>query len=462
LRAFADDALVGRLTPGVDVRRRMVRSGLRLAALAALVLALSGPKWGFHWEEVHREGIDLIVAIDTSRSMLATDVKPNRLERAKLAVLDMVKLLEGDRVGLVAFAGSAFLECPLTLDYAAFERSLRALQIGIIPHGGTALGAAIEVGIDAFEARQGKYEALILITDGEDHVGKVGEAAQRAAERGIKVYSVGIGTPEGELIPVTEDGARGFVKDRQGQVVKSRLDEEVLRKVALDSGGAYVRGLGVALGLDQVFQDHIAKMERREVASTLERRYEERFQIPLALALICLVLETLLGERKRLGKRERSSWLGRWRRRGAGDEGGGNRGMAGSAPPSVSLTLLVLSLTPVLLGWLDPPADRAAEGNRLYDAGNYEDAVEKYGEGLVDEPESPLLQFNLAAALYKQGKYADSLGTWGGQTQKRVTPKQPSQAMNKHCFLTSGRWLPIRKMWMPNSTTNWWRESWTS
>src|SRR5262249_55094010 len=155
---------------------------LRLLTLMLLVFALAGPEWGFRWEEMRRQGIDLIVAVDVSRSMLATDVKPNRLERAKLAVLDLVKLMEGDRVGLVAFAGSAFLECPLTLDRAAFERSLRTMDVGIIPRGGTAIAHAIETSLTGFEARQGKYEALIVITDGEDHEGKVDEAAKAAAD----------------------------------------------------------------------------------------------------------------------------------------------------------------------------------------------------------------------------------------------------------------------------------------
>ena len=348
--------------------------------------ALAGPKWGFHWQEVHREGIDLIVALDTSRSMLATDVKPNRLERAKLAIMDLVPLLQGDRIGLVAFAGTAFLECPLTLDYAAFEQSLRAVEVGIIPRGGTALARALDTSMDAFEARQGKYEAIILITDGENNEGDVKEAAKRAAELGIKMFTVGIGTAEGELLSLGKDG---FVKDRNGQVVKSRLDEDTLKNIALTTGGAYVQGLGPSLGLDQVFRDHIAKMERREVASTLERRYEERFQIPLALALLLLIAETLIAERRPApGAR-------RWRRP--------------AALPRQAAAALVLLCLPALVGWLDPPGDRAAEGNSLYASGKYEDAASKYGEGLIDSPASPLLQFNLATALYKQGKYDDSI-----------------------------------------------------
>ena len=306
LQTFAEAALVARLAPDVDRRRRWLRLTLRVAVLALLVIALAGPKWGFQWEEVRRQGIDLIVAIDTSRSMLASDVKPNRLERAKLAVLDLVQRLQGDRVGLVAFAGTAFLECPLTLDYAAFEGSLDAVHVGLIPRGGTALARAIDTSLDGFEARQGRHEVLILITDGEDNEGDYEAAAKRAADAGVKIYTVGIGTTEGELIPTGEKNAQGFVKDRSGQVVKSRLNEDALQKIALATGGAYVRGVGASLGLDEVFREHIAKIEKREVASTLERRYEDRFQIVLAAALLLLIAEALVGERRR-------EWVPRWR-----------------------------------------------------------------------------------------------------------------------------------------------------
>jgi Ca-activated chloride channel family protein len=389
LAAFADAPLVPRLAPEADAHRIRRRAVLRGAALVLVAVALAGPKWGFHWQEVHREGIDLIVALDTSRSMLATDVKPNRLERAKYAILDLLPLLQGDRIGLVAFAGTAFLECPLTLDYAAFERSLRAVDVGIIPRGGTAIARAIDTSLDAFDARQGKYEAIILITDGEDHEGDVKEAAQRAAEQGVKIFTIGIGTAEGDLLPLGKDG---FVKDRSGQVVKSRLNEDTLKDIALTTGGAYVQGLGASLGLDQVFRDHIATMERREVASTLERRYEERFQIPLALALLALAIEALMPLR-RAAPRARPAW---WRR------------LTPAARQRAAAALILLCL-PALVGWLDPPGDRAAEGNRLYAAGKYEEASSKYGEGLIDAPQSPLLQFNLAAALYKQGKYDEAI-----------------------------------------------------
>ncbi|MFI5396249.1 MAG: VWA domain-containing protein [Candidatus Binatia bacterium] len=316
LRRFADARLLPALAPDLDERRQRWRAAMLLAALTLSVVALAGPKWGFHWEEVHREGIDIIVALDTSRSMLAEDVKPNRLARAKLAVQDLVKQLHGDRIGLVAFAGSAFVQCPLTLDYDAFAESLRAVDVGIIPKGGTALAEAITAGVEAFEGHQGKHEAFILITDGEDHEGQIDEAAKQAADKGIKIYTVGIGTPDGDLIPITVDGQQSFLKDRKGQVVKSRLDDETLKKVATTTSGAYVHAEGPSLGLDVVYNDYIGRMEKRELTSTMERRFEERFQIPLLLAVLLLVLEPLVGERRRLGAAARRRWLA-WRRSAA-------------------------------------------------------------------------------------------------------------------------------------------------
>jgi Ca-activated chloride channel family protein len=271
-----------------------VRAVLLTTGIGALALALAGPMWGFHWEEVRREGVDLVVALDTSKSMLASDVAPNRLARAKLAVQDLLAELQGDRIGLVAFAGSAFVQCPLTLDRNAFRESLDAVEVGLIPRGGTNLTEAIDSSLEAFEGRQGSHQAVVLITDGEDHEGKVEDAIKHATERGVKVFTVGIGTAEGELIP-TEGGT--FLKDRKGQVVKSRLDEETLKKLALDTGGVYLHAAGTDLGLSALYREHVASMEKRELASTLERRYEHRFQIPLAIGLFLLVVEQVLGDR---------------------------------------------------------------------------------------------------------------------------------------------------------------------
>jgi Ca-activated chloride channel family protein len=313
LDRFVETGLLAAVAPDLDPRRRTLRAVVLCSAVLCLVVGLAGPMWGFRWQQVQREGIDLLVALDTSKSMLATDVKPNRLARAKLAVRDLLAEIGGDRIGLVAFAGTAFLQCPLTLDFGAFDQSLEAIEAGIIPRGGTSLPAAIDAALDGFEGRQAEHQALIIITDGENTEGDVDEAVKRAVERGVKIYTVGIGTADGELIPLEKGG---FVKDRKGQVVKSRLDETTLQKVATETGGAYLHATDTSFGLAELYRDYIATMEKRELASTLERRFEHRFQWPLVLAFVLLLLEPLIGERRppaRAPLAARRRWP--WRRR---------------------------------------------------------------------------------------------------------------------------------------------------
>ena len=307
LEQFAQASLLAVLLPDTNQRTHYWRSGLLVGALTLLLIALAGPRWGFQWEEVRREGADIVVVLDTSRSMLATDITPTRLERAKLALRDFVQHLQGDRIGLVTFAGSAFIQCPLTLDYGAFLESLRSVTVGIIPKGGTALGEAIGTGLAAFENQPGQHHALLIITDGEDHDGQVQAASQQAVEKGIKIYTVGVGSPEGELIPLSIDGRRSFLKDRQGQVVKSRLDTETLQQIALTTGGAYVYDTGPNLGLGEIYTRYLSQLEKRDLTSILEQRYAERFQLPLAVGFLLLALEACLRDRRSQAARDGAS-----------------------------------------------------------------------------------------------------------------------------------------------------------
>lgn len=303
LARFVESALQPTVVPHRDPRRRRSRAVLSVLAIASFVIALAGPMWGFRWQEVRSEGIDLVIALDTSKSMLATDVAPNRLVRAKLAIQDLVSELGGDRVALIPFAGTSFVQCPLTLDRDAFRESLESIDVGIIPRGGTNLPAAIESALEAFEGRQGNHQAIVLITDGESHEGDIDAAVELAQDRGVKIFTVGIGTAGGELIPAEEGG---YLKDRKGQVVKSRLDEVTLQKIAIDTGGVYLHAAGIDLGLGALYRDHIATMDKRELESTMERRYEHRYQIPLLAALLLLAGEMWVGER---------AWRRRTRRR---------------------------------------------------------------------------------------------------------------------------------------------------
>lgn len=300
LYRFAQKELLNEIAFGVNQKRQKVKFLLILIGLSFGVIALMRPQWGFQWQEVKRRGIDIIVAFDTSKSMLATDVKPNRLERSKLAVKDLVKKLKGDRIGLVAFAGTAFVQCPLTLDYNGLLLALDDLTIASIPYGGTSLAQGIETAMKGFEGGLKNHAALIIITDGEDHQGNVIAAAEKAKKAGIKIFCIGIGTRDGELIQfVDEQGKQSFIKDREGNVVKSRLNEEILEKIAAITGGSYVRASGADFGLDLIYEGRIASMEKKEMKAQMSRRFYERFQFPLALAIIFLLGELFVSDRKK-------------------------------------------------------------------------------------------------------------------------------------------------------------------
>lgn len=299
LEAFADKSLLAALTASFDARKHKIKQLLIVAALILMVFALMRPQWGFKWQEIKRRGLDILVAVDVSKSMLAEDIKPNRLERAKLALADFVKRLKGDRIGLIAFSGSAFTQCPLTVDYSGFLLSVESLGIDTIPKGGTSISGAIRQAIESYEGGLKKYKVLIIITDGEDHEGDSLKAAESAKDDGIKIFCIGIGTNEGELIPVAdESGNKAFLKDRGGSVVKSRLDEATLQKIALATGGSYVRSSSNEFGLDLIYKERLSGMEKRELESKMAKQHEERFQIPLVIAFLLLAAELLTSDRK--------------------------------------------------------------------------------------------------------------------------------------------------------------------
>src|SRR5437016_2962378 len=214
---FVQTRLLANLTVGVSSTRQKIRMALLVASVALLIVVLARPQWGFDWEEAKQRGLDVVVAIDTSKSMLAEDVAPNRLTRAKLAALDLKKLAKTDRVGLIAFAGSAFLQCPLSLDDEAFRQSINALDVNIIPQGGTALAEAIDTAQAAFKDKNDNHKVLVLFTDGEDHDGHAVEAAQKAAKEGMHIFTIGVGSANGELLKITDaKGRSDFIKDEQG------------------------------------------------------------------------------------------------------------------------------------------------------------------------------------------------------------------------------------------------------
>ena len=267
-----------------------------LAALALLILALMRPQWGNRWEHVKKQGYDILFAVDVSKSMLAQDIKPNRLERTKLAVGDFIHRQEGDRIGIIAFAGDAFLVCPLTSDHEIVQMVLNDLSPKSVSAPGTALAAAIQEAIRATrDGGNNPRKILFLISDGEDQEGHVMEAAQEANKDDIRIYTLGVGSPEGELITiVAPDGHSEYLKDNEGRVVKSRMDESALKQIAKITGGVYRRSSPIDFGLESLYNKATEDFKKTDYSETNMQRRTERFQIFLILALILFFAEIFL------------------------------------------------------------------------------------------------------------------------------------------------------------------------
>jgi Ca-activated chloride channel family protein len=395
LEKFAARQLIGRLTRNVSGNRRRYKNILLLLAVFLCFAALARPQYGFQWVDVKRKGIDLLFALDSSKSMLAEDIKPNRLKRAHLAVLDFVQQLEGDRVGLMPFAGSAYLMCPLTLDYEAFEDSLSAVTTDIIPRGGTNIAAVIDTAVETLN-NAANHKILIILTDGENLQGDALKAAEEAAKQGLTIYTVGVGTSQGELIPVAEKSGKGFVKDQQGNFVTSRLDEKTLTAIAEKSGGLYVP-LGTAgEGLETIYQQKLTLVPKEELA---ERRHKvplERFEWPLAAALFCLILELLIGERKKARSLPFIKAIRQTVRRTVRRE---------------KKVAEVIVVAVVILLFCLGTAGRAycSKGEEAFAQGNYLQASEYYRQKLEKSPNDPELHYNYGTAAFKNNMFDDAV-----------------------------------------------------
>ncbi|MCY3869998.1 MAG: VWA domain-containing protein [Gemmatimonadetes bacterium] len=307
LYAFGAPELMNKLASGVSHMRQGIKSALMCIGFVFLVLALVQPQFGTELELIHRRGVDLVIVLDTSLSMLAEDIKPNRLDRARFEIEGLIDRLEGDRIGLVAFAGYSHVLCPLTLDYGAAKMFLGQADVTSISEQGTAVAEAIHAAIRGFGSRNGKYKALILITDGENHSGDPIAAARAAAEEDVRIFAVGVGTADGELIPIRSGDRIDYLKDAGGKIVKTRLDESTLKEIARVTDGLYVRASGGGIGL-QAVHERIAEMEKRDLGTQRYAQYIHRFQWPLAFALLCFVSEALLSDRRR----SEEVWRGRF------------------------------------------------------------------------------------------------------------------------------------------------------
>ena len=298
---FIQEPLTGEMARGFSKKQYRLKAVLLTAAFLLMVAALTRPQWGFTERPVKRHGLDIMVVIDVSKSMLTQDVKPSRLERTKLAIKDLVMKLNGsDHIGLIAFAGEAMLMCPLTYDYNGFLLSLDDLGVDSIARGGTDISAAIEESAKAYQGMTDSDKAVILVTDGEEEEGDAVASARRAKEKGVRIFTVGVGTREGDLIQAANaDGQTEFLKDSDGHVVKSHLNENLLSQIAYVTGGAYIRSGGTQFGLDYLYDHQLSKLKKHDAQEKTARLYEERFQWPLALAFGLLFIEAVILNRKK-------------------------------------------------------------------------------------------------------------------------------------------------------------------
>ena len=403
---FIQARLLPGLISGVAPARQKGRFALLVAAVTLLIITVARPQWGFTWEESRQKGLDIVVAIDTSKSMLAEDIAPNRLTRAKLAALDLMQQAKSDRLGLVAFAGGAFLQCPLTIDDNAFRQSVEALDVNIIPQGGTALAEAITTALAAFKEGD-NHKVMVLFSDGEDNDEHALTAAEAAAKAGLKIFTIGIGTADGELLRIKDaKGRTDYIRDADGHVVKSRLNEALLQQIAGATPGGFYLPLRGAKTIDALYEKGLAPLPKSEGQEKLVKRFRERYHWPLAGAILLLLLEILLPERRLpLPTRREDST---------------NSQRAGTRASTVAATLALLLLPS--LATASP-----ASALREYHEGKFELALKEYQRSLEQTKDDPRLQFNAGAAAYRDGKL-DEAAKYFGQAATAPDLKLQEQA----------------------------------
>lgn len=293
IRLIGDENLVNQLMPSVSRSKGWVKITLFSMAFFFFVIGLSRPQIGAKLKEQKTKGAEVMIVLDVSNSMLAEDYSPNRLERAKLAISRLTDKLRNDRIGLIVFAGTSFVQLPITTDYVSAKMFLNSISTNSVPIQGTAMGDAIRTAIRSFSAQSEKSRAIIIITDGENHEDNPIEAATQAAEMGIRIFTIGVGSPEGEPIPMNG----GLLKDKNGDIVVTRLDENILMEIAEKANGAYVRAGNSEFGLVPIVEN-IRKMDDETFSSIVFEEYDEQYMYFFAIALIFLVIEMLIGDRR--------------------------------------------------------------------------------------------------------------------------------------------------------------------
>lgn len=296
---FAEQEVLARLFPDKPAVKHQIKFGLSSLALILLIFALANPQLGRSFEKVKREGVDLMIALDISNSMLAEDEKPNRISKARQFVSRLIDKLSGDRVGLIIFAGNAYLQVPLTSDYTAAKTFLRTISTNLAPTQGTAIGAAIKMADESFSEQKSKHKTLLLISDGENHEGQAIEAASAASENGMTIYTVGIGSPAGAPIPIRTSGGEDYMRDRtnNNNIVHSRLNETMLQQVAAAGGGKYLKLIQGNSEISTIISE-LESMEQQEFEERVVTDFEDQYQWLLAFAILLISIDFFVSERK--------------------------------------------------------------------------------------------------------------------------------------------------------------------
>lgn len=306
LQRFGEEQIIERLTESASRQKRLLKFSVLFLALACIIVALANPEIGTRLQEVKQEGVDIFVALDVSLSMKAEDIKPNRLEKAKLEIRNLIDRLGGDRIGLIVFAGEAYTQFPLTTDYSAANLFLDAVDVDVVPVPGTAIGSAIKRAMESFDFKETTTKVIVIVTDGENTEGDAFEAAEDAAKKGVLLYTIGMGSPAGTPIPIYNASGQqvDFKKDRSGSIVVTKLDEASLERIATIGDGKYFRGTNAQDELNEIYKN-ISSLQKKEFGVKQFTDYEDRFQYFLAAGIILLIAEFFISEKK-------LKWLARW------------------------------------------------------------------------------------------------------------------------------------------------------
>jgi len=381
LARFASKKAYDSIFPYYSEKRIWIKSIFLIISLILIVICLCEPFYGFRWEKVEQKGVDIMICLDTSKSMLASDIKPNRLERAKHEIIDLLKMMRSDRAGLVAFAGRAILQCPLTLDYNAFNIFLKALNPEYLPIGGTDIGGAIEIALNSFEKKIESEKAIILITDGENTSGKPFKIAEKAREKGVKIFCVGIGKEQGAPIP---DADKGFKKDKNGTIILSKVDEKTLKKIAAITNGIYVRSVAGDIDLNLIYFDEIQKNMDKNILKTNKKKVlENRFQWFLFPAIILMLIELFIGKSKNIGKSKKKTFF-----------------------IIFVFCFFVFSNFNICYGGVSKSVKK---GIKAFLEEQYKDAEKYFIDAQLQRPDKMELYYNIGSAVYKNGDYESAL-----------------------------------------------------